>query len=339
MGKPKIKILQELVDGHTSELAETTIELAEKLMGEAGKPSKLVLGVIRNTGSGWGPIDENHELMNVSSITQTADGIEVNYNFTSPIIGSFIAGPDEDMAKDGYMMGASVGFSKATIKLSKLNEGNSVSVYSDSSGNILHALGKNITSVTWDDVAKVLTVNHPTNNDYGINCVSKNPNLDIRPILNGAANTTTMKFSFFRKTKASGVIYWTSGTTFVADLKNNITSAVWDDVNKQLVITHPHMEGFIVNPISRRKYQVVAYQASDTTTTLRFFLNGAQVNIPDVDFNLFFNRISDDTIETVPIGNEISAFINRTGNIDKWIDPSTVISLTGNIWFIGVLQV
>lgn len=88
------------------------------IVGESGKRYKAVACVLRNTGAGWFAItDTDHAPLNISSITNDVNSVDVNFNFTARKVVSFVATPDETMAQQGYSMGASVGKTQAQIKI------------------------------------------------------------------------------------------------------------------------------------------------------------------------------------------------------------------------------
>lgn len=84
-----------------------------------------VAGALRNDGTGWYAIaDSTHAPLNIASVA-TKDGmITVEYTFTASKIHTFIAAPDETLARAGYSAGASVGVGSARILLAKNGSAN-----------------------------------------------------------------------------------------------------------------------------------------------------------------------------------------------------------------------
>jgi len=80
---------------------------------------KFVCGVIRNTGSGWFLITTGgHTPLNVDSVSNNSSVITIDYtSLGATAVGSFVVSPDEDFTGI-YDIGASVGLSSATLKIS-----------------------------------------------------------------------------------------------------------------------------------------------------------------------------------------------------------------------------
>jgi hypothetical protein len=93
------------------------------LMGTPGKKYKLVAGVIRNDGAAsyWQPLnDVGHRPINVGAVTTSTTGITIDYTAIGAVrVGSFVVGCDETFASAGFVAGASVGLTAATIELTK----------------------------------------------------------------------------------------------------------------------------------------------------------------------------------------------------------------------------
>lgn len=85
----------------------------------AGHPLRVVLGVIRNTGTGWEVIDDaGHTPVGIDDVLTTDAYIEVDYGSLGVIeVGSFVAVPDDTLAQAGFFAGSSVQLDKAIIKI------------------------------------------------------------------------------------------------------------------------------------------------------------------------------------------------------------------------------
>lgn len=92
-------------------------QLTEALKGEVGKSVKIVACVIRNTGAGWELVGGEHDSINVESVTNDNSKIIITYSFKATKVVSFVACPDETMASEFMLMGASVGVETALINL------------------------------------------------------------------------------------------------------------------------------------------------------------------------------------------------------------------------------
>lgn len=77
----------------------------------------IVAGVIRNTGKGWGLIqDAGHETLGITSVTSDNEKIIVSYaNYNK--VNSIAVTVDETMALERITVGASVGLNQSLIYL------------------------------------------------------------------------------------------------------------------------------------------------------------------------------------------------------------------------------
>lgn len=92
------------------------------LQTESGRKFALVAGVIRNMddGQGWRLITDapNHADCNIKTVSNDTTQITVDYSDLSiKNVISFIAAPDETLAKAGFFCGSSVGLTGAQIQL------------------------------------------------------------------------------------------------------------------------------------------------------------------------------------------------------------------------------
>lgn len=115
-----------------------------------------LVGVIRNTGSGWAFInDANHTPYGFASCTASATNITLTYSKTATKVGTFIAVPDETFAARNLCVGASVGLTSAVLTLTGLTS----SGYIQWNGTSFIAIGHiGISSVTYS--GSEITVNH-----------------------------------------------------------------------------------------------------------------------------------------------------------------------------------
>lgn len=90
------------------------------ILGDNGRNYRMIACVVRNTGSGFQFIDDaTHTPAGVTSISTAADQLSftINYNFTAVAVGSLVATPDETLAREGYIMGGSVGLTSSTFQV------------------------------------------------------------------------------------------------------------------------------------------------------------------------------------------------------------------------------
>ncbi len=104
------------------------------LLGNTARDHKIVAGVIRNDGSGWGLIGSPHEGINVDSVSADSDFIYVNYSsIAATLVHSFVAVPDETMGADGVVVvGASVGLAQASLRLLRMHRMSGYAYYNGS---------------------------------------------------------------------------------------------------------------------------------------------------------------------------------------------------------------
>ena len=98
--------------------ATKTITIPQALLN--GDTYKIVAGILRNTGTGWGLLtNSEHDSINVDSVSNDATQITIDYTTlgVSKVI-SFAVTPDETYAGD-YEVGASVGLSETNIQISQ----------------------------------------------------------------------------------------------------------------------------------------------------------------------------------------------------------------------------
>lgn len=85
-----------------------------------GGPLVPVAGTLRNDGAGWYALaDADHVPMNVKSVTSTLQAVRVAFTFKARQVVTFVATPDEALARVGLFAGASVGLDVADIALAR----------------------------------------------------------------------------------------------------------------------------------------------------------------------------------------------------------------------------
>ena len=185
----------EIVDARDGETVLLN-KLQKMNFGEVGKNYKIVAGAIRNSGSGWEFINDlGHEPINCLSVETLADSIKINYNFTGKKSISFIAVPDEALARKGFFMGSSVHNTYAEIFLRKQDN---VSGYLTKSGGASPTFSitnnQGIVSATWGESG--LIVEHEKVYNYsGIHAISRTPGLQcIVNSMDGLGTKTQFRF-------------------------------------------------------------------------------------------------------------------------------------------------
>ena len=330
----------------TNDINEISSQLDTKVnlsdLSEGNRKIKILTGILRNDDSGWSFIEDDiHSKLNSATVTQTSTGVELNYGFTAKKILSFVACTDETLAKDGYFIGSSVGTNKSIIELSRQYDNvfgvikNNGNYYIDSSSN------RGLTSVTWDNNSKTLTINHNNVAGFGGNVESRYNNVDVKVKSMGNNNLT---LQFFKKAMACGYIYYDVSTSkFITHDtgKVGITSVEWDNTFNALKITHSLINAFsgVCTTKSSPLNSKIESMAINSTYITFYDQSGNKITSPSSDMKVFFQRSEDETSPYTPQSYEVDLMVSRTGWIKKQINPSDVQYAYGNIWCMGVFEV
>ena len=126
---------------------------------ETGKKYKIVACVLRNNNGTWEQIGGgDHAPINVTSITQDSNFINVNFSFTAKNVVSFVACPDEEFAKLGYDIGSSVGITQARIQIFQNRVLSGFLQYTKSTGDFNRY--DDISSASINTTTGLITINH-----------------------------------------------------------------------------------------------------------------------------------------------------------------------------------
>lgn len=88
------------------------------IRGADGRTYALLSCVLRNTGSGWGLIeDSGHRSSGVASISSTSTGVVISHNFVGSRVSSIQATPDETLSSIGVRVGASAGTEQTILQM------------------------------------------------------------------------------------------------------------------------------------------------------------------------------------------------------------------------------
>ncbi len=170
------------------------------LTGDTNK-HRVVCGAVRNSGNGWGFIvDSQHQAdMNAVTVSANENGqLVIDFGITAKKIVSFIIAPDENFAKLGYFIGASVGTTRAICEIYQASPSAvSATIYYDSATDAFKLDKTNgVTSAEWDAQNGRMIINH--------NSVDNNaPMISLTPFRFGkdfsvpqtwTATTTQVKF-------------------------------------------------------------------------------------------------------------------------------------------------
>jgi hypothetical protein len=107
-----------LLTGCGQDLGPDTANLVSRPACHLDGTTGEVAAVLRNDGDGWYAIDDDtHSPLNVRSVETTDGAIAVVFSFKAGHIQTFIATPDEALARSSYFIGSSVGVDRANIGL------------------------------------------------------------------------------------------------------------------------------------------------------------------------------------------------------------------------------
>jgi hypothetical protein len=198
-------------------LEELESNLRSVVKGLDGKKYKMVSGVIRNTGAGWGPIiDVDHQGdLNVSSVTNDTAAITVNFGgpAVKKIIG-FVAVPDETYAQKGVTFGSSVGKTSAIIY--PVRNGRSIGAYITYDGtnwNVATGASGNFAVTGFNTTNGILSITH---DDVGDSHVGSTTGRDGSRPQFGSITPTTTDIKFFDNAGAAILTPTTAMKVFVS---------------------------------------------------------------------------------------------------------------------------
>jgi len=88
------------------------------------EPIEVACVIRRVAPNSWYVIDDSgHVPINIKSIAEDHEKITIYYDFHASKVNTFSVTPDETFSRMGLLCGASVGLNKATLFLSKIENG------------------------------------------------------------------------------------------------------------------------------------------------------------------------------------------------------------------------
>lgn len=167
--------------------------------GVAGRSYGMLLGAIRNDGSGWAPInDANHASSFIDSCSVDSSVLRVQHAaLAAAKVGSVIAVPDEALVAAGFQIGASVAATQTTLTI--YQDYRSVGDYISYNGSAFTSSNGLFTSLSFS--AGILTLTHA---DLGSNVAALSGSATPRggtyqcniSDAAGALTTTVIKIEF-----------------------------------------------------------------------------------------------------------------------------------------------
>lgn len=316
------------------------------------KKIRIVSGVIRqlSPGAGWFFItDAGHDPLPSPTVSVNASGnLVVSFGFTAKKVIYLAATPDEFFAKQGMVLGASVGTSSTEIEgageLSAAITSGGVA-FTGSLGfaqdvSVVHSAADGTVAFTHK-----ATYAFGNSRGQGISCQLAN----TTGIASGAVMLSGVSASGFtvnRTTPLSGVVSMSNGTPVLTTLCAGV-SVAWDATNTCFVITHPTVSsndrtpvigGMIRTPASDTPYVYLAEFTSSTTETRVHVYNaitGAKITTTaDNSMRFSFVRPNTQTLRPIASGQDI---IVRRANVP--LNFTNVFGTTGNIWIYGIFEI
>jgi hypothetical protein len=161
--------------------------------GSDGKRYRMVACALRNSGTGFQIINDDHHMpVEVASIATSFDGMSatLNLSFEGLRVGSVIAAPDETLAAAGYQFGASVGLNSVTIFASQPG---GFGDYVSWNGAVWVSLNGLIQSTSMNASTGLITCTHAAvSSPYGGSVTSRS--LTKRASMEGISATSTSLF-------------------------------------------------------------------------------------------------------------------------------------------------
>lgn len=300
---------------------------------------RVILGVIRNTGTGWQFIDDTGHSptgFNAAAIAVVNGVIQIPHLFNGVKVGSVMAVVDETFAAKGYTVGGSIGTGQSNFTI-----GAPMRFIVDTNSNTVTAPPIFAGLITASYASGITTVNHPAA-DAGMSPQINKMRRAGDPIGSyptcGYTDTTTL---IEHNTVLGGMATYSAGvwsTVSDVDPINTPIGLSWDSVNGKLDVTHPRCTNSYDLQISQRgnfhpKISAVGSSIDRGKFSVEFYDNtGTKVTVQSLDMNFTWSR-----------PGFVKSNINSGGlySVDRGyvaVDASKVVSLTGNIWLFGVIE-
>lgn len=213
------------------------------LVTEEGRKFAVVAGVIRNMddGQGWRLITDapNHDSCNIKTVSNDTSQITVDYsNLDIKNVVSFVATPDETLAKAGFFCGSSVGVTGAQIQLKQRKL---VADYVSYSGSAWSSTNGVFSGFTWSAGTLTLTHESVETTTAGIQCSLTGRDGVLVPGA-GSASATATQVRFYdwagvlQTTESANMkVYVSRGFASAAANPNNVNNTTFASGNLWLM--------------------------------------------------------------------------------------------------------
>lgn len=324
-------------------------QLSRAVVGDTGRQHRLVAMVLRNDGAGWGYIsDTDHAPVGMGAITVTPSGgakvLRTSYSFTAVRVLSLFGATDETLAARGLLFGPSVGLTYADWRMylpfSCWVDKNAGAF---SFGNIDAWLGSGTDSTVaatggiTDGSSFTITHLASSDDDVPVATLIRGnaaPSLDIA-VTYGA---TSIRVDYIED--MHGFVYY-DGTTWQVQTPNS-NKPTFSFSAGVLTVTHENI-GDVYDTLvcGVGSTHVVTtgvpsgVAATRATSFLVSFQDYAGSTVSSANSNMRFHYRRARKVRTVPPDGARVAI--RRGPV--LLDPDKVVSASGNIWALGLLEV
>jgi hypothetical protein len=322
--KNEVEGLEEL----QSQMAQIT---NTQIKGKDNQKYRLIGAPIRNDGTGWKYIeDESHAKTGLSTISVTGNKIQVDYDFTATKVASLVVTPDETFAKNGIVVGASVGKTNALIEMSsdlslEVTTGGVASISS------FHAPDTIATNLANNEGITITHLSSSSNDKPIATIMDDGTN---RSALEVRLNATTTSMTIRTFDNINGTV--TNDGTNITIATNNLDIPTATFSNGVFTIahdtSHDNSSIFAIGNDGAYVYQVIAR----TTSTIQvrvLDMAGAVVTVLNSNMKFNFTRFAK-VKSAIPSTARIYV---RRGNVQ--LNPNSLVNANANFWINGFMEV
>ena len=313
---------------------------------DTDKKLVVIAGTVRNVGTAgsigvpgvpnWQMnVDAIHRSINIGTPFVSGGRVRIPFPETYGKVVSFVAVPDETMARGGFMCGATVGKSFADIEIGLRMTGSvnlsngAVTPDADFSGSGV------ITGAV--DGAGVVSITHPTlSSGIGGRLFNeRHVDATTRSARYGVENVNSTLTRIYPRTELNGYVSWSGSAWVYSGYVNGVTVA--DNGAGLITVTHTPLAGVLAAPVvtARDNGSVIAfvdsYANGSFTVKFRDFA-GNLVKTPSTDMRFTFSRPASVLSNTAAQG-QLNFNLGYA-----MVDAATTNLNLGNIWIIAVME-
>lgn len=295
--------------------------------GDDGRRYRVISAVIRNSGAGWFIInDPVHEPTGLQSVSVEPDGtIRLNHNVGAVEVGTLVATPDETFAKQGLIIGGSIGTSISFLQITAPLQ----FIVNTASGVLTKdaIFGSDITASV---SAGQCTINHTALTAATGVATASTVGSAVKTDFNLSTGATQVVIDAVGD--ADGYIRWDGANWLYSGQMRNPPTMVFS--GGELTVTHDSASQFNLSLVGREDGLRVGAGAIDKTSfKVRFYdAAGAQVTTVSTLMKFYFTRQA--KVNKTDLSGSIAV---RRGYVP--VNANNVVSATGNIWIYGLMVV